>query len=164
LNPTQDIITVAGQQYRKARWSRRILGRLIDIVLLILTCTLAGERLLVFTVPLSMGYLVFGNALLGGRSIGKRMTGMKIIDAKHGGPCSTIQDLVRHRYLFFSNPIFLLLTAHDTARGCFDKPELYVVRNSPLTSAEREALKEKPAKLDLLGMRATMEKIREESR
>jgi uncharacterized RDD family membrane protein YckC len=163
MDPTNDFITVAGQQYRKATWPRRILGRLIDIALVLVLCTLGGERLFALTMPLSMAYLVFGNALLGGRSIGKRMAGMKIIDANHGRPCSLLQDLVRHRYFYFGNPIVLLLIAYDTAQGHFDKFAVYVVRNSPLTSSEREALKEKPAKLDLVGMRATMQKIREES-
>jgi RDD family len=158
-----EIVTVAGQQYHKATWPRRIAGRLLDITLLVGACTVAGENFLVITVPLSIVYLLIGDGLLRGASLGKRLTGMKVIDAKHGGPCSIIQDLVRHRYLFFTNPVFLLLTAYDSAQGCFDNPELYIVRTTPLTTAEREARCEKPAKLDLAGMRVTLQKIRDES-
>ena len=126
-------------------------------------CTLAGESLLPITVPLSGVYLLVGNALLRGRSIGKRLTGLKIIDARHGGYCSVGQDLIRHRYLFFYNPIVLLLTAYDVSEGCFETPEIYVVLTSPLTLSERELLREKPAKLDLEGMRTTLEQMRAES-
>lgn len=157
-----EIVTVAGQQYRKATWPRRIGARLIDILLLIIICTLAGESLLPLTFLLSVIYLFIGNALLRGASVGKRLTGLKIVETKHGGPCGVIQDLFRHRYLFFYNPIFLALSAYDSAQGYFDKPELYVVRTAPPIPEERAAQQEKPAKLDLAGMRATLQKMRDE--
>ena len=157
-----EIVTVAGQQYSKATWPHRIAARLFDIVLVITVCTVAGESLLPLTVPLSIIYLFIGNGLFRGASLGKRVTGLTIIDAKHGRPCSVIQDLVRHRYLFFANPVVLLLTAYDSAQGHFDNPELYIVRTTPPTPAQREALREKPAKLDLAGMRATLQKNRDD--
>lgn len=157
---SSEIVTIAGQQYRKATWPRRIAARLIDIVIVSGVCTIAGESLLLLTGPISICYLLLGNAVLRGRSVGKRLTGMRIINSKHGGPCSMMQDLIRHRYLFFTNPIFLLLTAYDSSEGYFDEPELYVVLTTPLTLTEREALREKPAKLDLEGMRTTLERIR----
>lgn len=64
--------------------------------------------------------------------------------------------------LLFSNPIFLLLTAYDDAQGCFDKPDIYVVSTAPITDAEREVMREKPAKLDLAGMRASLQKERQQ--
>lgn len=158
-----EIVTVAGQQYRKATWQRRIIARLIDISLLIVTCTLAGESFLPLTIPLSIIYIFTGNALLRGASVGKRLTGMKIIDAKHGRACGVIQDFFRHRYLFFFNPIFLALSAYDSVQGYFDKPELYVVCTAAPTTEERAALQEKPAKLDLAGMRATLQKTQDEN-
>src|SRR4051812_45543145 len=95
-----EIVTVAGQQHSKATWPRRIAARVLDPVLLIAVCTVAGENWLPLTIPLSIIYLLIGNALMRGASVGKRLTGLKIIDATHGRPCSVIQDLVRHRYLF----------------------------------------------------------------
>src|SRR5437764_14971185 len=150
-----EIVTVAGQQYRKAAWPRRIAARLIDILVVIAVCAIAGENLLVLTVPLSIIYLLLGNGFLRGQSLGKRLSVIKVIDATHGRQCSVIQELVRQRYLFFTSPLFLALNAFDSAQGCFDKPELYVVRTSQFTPEEREAMREKPAKLDLAGMRNT---------
>jgi len=161
-----DIITILGQQYRRATWPRRIAARLIDIFVVIgiwmVGTRILGDGWLAFAVPLAIIYLLIGNALFGGRSLGKRLIGIRIVERRHGGPCSVIQDLVRHRYLFFANPIVLLLTAYDASQGCFDEPELYVVFASPLTSTERETLKEKPAKLDLAGMRASLQQARHE--
>jgi uncharacterized RDD family membrane protein YckC len=154
----ENIVTVSGLQYRRATWPRRIVARAIDVAILVSFCALFGGKFLPFTVPLSIVYLFTGNGLLAGRSIGKRLTGLKIIDARHGGPITPVQDFVRHRYLFFYNPIFLLLTAIDTSRGYFDKPETYVVAAKPLSPGEIEVLKEKPGKLDLEAMRKSLER------
>lgn len=156
-----EIVTVAGQQYHKADWPRRILARLVDGMLVFVAWGIFGGWLLLFAVPLGLAYLLMGNALCGGRSLGNRMAGLKVIDAVHGGPCSAIQELVRHRYILFYNPLFVLLTAYDTTQGCFDKPELYVVRDGPLTLEEQEELREKPAHLNLAGLRDTLQKLRE---
>lgn len=95
-----EIIEVGGQQYCKATWPHRIAGRMLDIALVVGIWTAAGESLLPLVLPLSIGYLFIGNGLFGGAGFGKRLTGMKVIDARHGGACSIVQDFVRHRYLF----------------------------------------------------------------
>ena len=158
----ENIVTVGGLLYRRATWPRRIAARAMDVAILVSFCALCGGELLPFTVLLSIVYLFLGNGLLRGRSIGKRMAGLKIIDARHGGSITAVQDFVRHRYLFFYNPIFLLLTAFDASRGYFDKPETYVVPTKPLSPEEIEALKEKPAKLDLEAMRKSLERPKEQ--
>jgi hypothetical protein len=138
------VVTVAGRNYRRATWPRRLLARGVDLVLLCVACTLAGTMLLPLTVPLSFVYLVLGDGLLAGRSIGKRFTGLKVIETRHGAACTPMQDFVRHRYLFFANPMFLLFSAYDSAQGYFDTPETYVVATTPLASEEVERLKPKP--------------------
>ena len=152
------VVEIAGRHYRRATWSRRILAQTIDIVLIIVIIAAGGENLALITVPAAIIYLLCGSGLLGGRSVGKRLTGLKIIDARHGGACSPVQDFVRHRYLFFANPIFLMLSAYDTSQGYFDTPETFVVEANALSTAEEEALREKPARLDLEAMRRRMQR------
>jgi hypothetical protein len=158
-----EVITVAAQQYRLATWPRRIVARIMDLLLVVEIWITAGTWFLpvgvAISVVLSGVYLLIGNGLLRGRSIGKRLAGLKIIDARHGGPCTVLQDFIRHRYLLFSNPVFLLLTAYDASKGLLEKPELYVVMAEPLTSTETEERKEKPAKLNLAGLRETYQKL-----
>lgn len=152
----ENIVTVAGQHFRKASWPRRIVARLIDVLLVATICALSGSSLLLFTLLLSIIYLSIGNSLLAGRSIGKRLTGLKAIDARHGCPVTPIQDLVRCKYILVTSPIFLALNALDESRGCFDKPEAFVVMATPLQAGEIAMLQEKPAKLDLEGMRRSI--------
>ena len=158
----EDIVTVAGKSFRRASWPRRIVGRLIDLIFLMffnIACSLVSEGLAGISLILSGFYLLFGNGLLGGSSLGKRLTGQKVIETRYGGPCSWIQDGMRHKYLFFVNLLFLILLAYDSSQGCFDTPETYVVLTKPLTSDELDTLKEKPAKLNLAGLRETMAKM-----
>ena len=107
-------------------------------------CILAGSTRLPLTVIVSILYFVIGDGLLAGRSIGKRLTGLKVIETRHGGPCTLTQDFIRHRYVLFANPIFLILSAYDSSQGCFETPETYVVRATPLTAEEVEVLQPKP--------------------
>lgn len=158
----EDIVTVAGKPFRRASWRRRVVGRLIDLVFLMLVnvaSALVNEPLGVVSMILSGFYLLFGNGLLGGGSIGKRLTGQRVLETRHGGPCSWIQDGMRHKYLFFLSLPFLILLAYDSSQGCFDTPETYVVLAKPLTAAEMETLKEKPARLNLAGLHETMAKM-----
>lgn len=154
----EDIVTVAGLHYRRAAWRRRIVAGAIDILLLAAFCILLGGPLLALTVPLSIVYLFIGNGLLRGRSIGKRVTGLKIIDARHGVPITPVQDLIRHRYLLFANPLFLALTVFDQSQGSFDKPETFVVAATPVPPDEIQTPREKPAKLQLEAMRKSLER------
>ena len=85
-----------------------------------------------------------GDGLLAGRSIGKRLTGLKVIETRHGGPCTIMQDFIRHRYVLFANPIFLILSAYDSSQGWFDTPETYAVRATPLTAEEVEPFNRSP--------------------
>lgn len=166
-----EIVTVAGKDYRLARWPRRIMARFIDVAIAIVVCiavgVAGGDDWLTLAIPLTLAYLVLGSALLGGQSLGKRVLGIKVIDAKHGRPCGVMQDIVRQRYLLYYNPLFLALSAFDTAQGYHDQPELYVVRTSEVTASDRaarqEVAKEKPAKLDLAAMRASLQKPRDEN-
>jgi len=167
-----EIVTIGKEKYYKATWPRRIAARLIDLALVAgvyLVAALASGKFLLLAIPVSLLYLVIGNGLFEGASLGKALTGLVVLDAKHGCPCSVIQDLVRQRYLFcFKFPILLFIML-DSAKGEFDKPEVYVVRKRPLTAAEREEAQrarsvstEKPARLDLAAMRASLQKPRDE--
>jgi uncharacterized RDD family membrane protein YckC len=123
-------VTVAGEHYELATWPQRIVAKSIDLVVVVIIFVV-GETIFPSTGYLaSTVYLFSGNGLLLGRSIGKRIVGLRVIDARHGRPISMVQDLVRHRYLLFLNLIFLFLTAYDESQGCFDKPETYVVKAS----------------------------------
>jgi RDD family protein len=153
-----ETVTIAGQPYRTASWRRRIVARAIDLTLVNFVCAIGGASFALLTLPLSVVYLLAGNALLRGQSLGKRLTAIKVIDAKHGSPCRVVQELIRQRYLFFSNPIFLALTAYDSAQGHLDKPEFYVVGTSEFIPEVSEAPREKPAKLDLAGIQATVQR------
>jgi hypothetical protein len=149
-----EIVIIAGRQYCKANWSARITGRVIDVVFVMFVVAIFGPVAWLFGIV----YLLFGNAFMGGQTLGRRAAGVKVIDSKEGRPCTFFAELLRQRYLFFANPIFLLLSAYDSSQGYFDKPELYVVRTAPPTSTELERPPEKPAKLDLAGMRASIER------
>ncbi|MCE9610608.1 MAG: RDD family protein [Chthoniobacter sp.] len=157
-----EIVTVAGQPYRLATWPRRITARVIDVVIAVFTCGLPGEAIGRYLYPFGIVYLVLGSAILRGQTAGKVLMGIGVIDATHGRRCTFGQELVRSRYIFYYNPIFLALSAFDAARGCFEKPETYVVRTAQFTPEEREMMREKPARLDLTGMRASIQKMREE--
>lgn len=157
------IVPIAGQHYRKAPWSQRIMARVIDLVLLSVGCAMAGAPFTGLVGIFGLIYFLVGDALFGGATAGKRLLRIKVIDARHGGPPTFFQDLLRHRYLFFFNFVFLALTAYDTARGDFDTPEVWVVCADPVSPPQPEKTPgEKPAKLDLAGMRETLQQIRNE--
>jgi hypothetical protein len=155
-----EIVTVAGQRYSLASWRRRAGAAVLDIAFLaglISLDAVAGEWLLALTIPCALFYAFFGNALLQGATIGKRLMGIKVIDARHGSPCTYMQDFVRHRYLFLGSFLFLVLSAFDSAQGAFSRPEVYLVRTVPPLPSD-ESPPEKPAKLDLAGMKASLQK------
>lgn len=160
-----DIITAGSQQYRVAGWPQRVVARALDVALIIVGCSVGGVIAGAFVLPVGIVYLFIGSSLLKGASLGKRALGMKVIDARHGGPCSVVQDLLRQSYFFYGNPVFLAFIAYDAAKGSLDKPGTYVVHAAPLTAAEREVSNvvppEKPAKLDLAGMGDALKKLRE---
>ena len=113
------VVTVAKQNYQRATWPHRLLARGFDLGPVAMLCILAGSTWLPLTVIVSILYFVIGDGLLAGRSIGKRLTGLKVIETRHGGPCTLTQDFIRHRYVLFTNPIFLVLSAYDSSQGCF---------------------------------------------
>lgn len=176
-----DIITAGSQQYRVAGWPRRVVARGLDFIFIIGVCILGGEYLarmlemiwllgarsvsgrmaVAFVLPAGIIYLFLGNGLLKGASLGKRVLGLKVIDARHGGACGVLQDFLRQRYLLNNNPISLVLTFYDSVTDRLFEHETYVVHASPLTVVEREVPPEKPAKLDLAGMGETLKKLRE---
>ncbi len=106
-------------------------------------------------------YVFLGSGLMKGASLGKRAMGLRVIEARHGGPCGLMQDFLRQRYLLSGNPISLVLTFYDSVTDRLGEQETYVVHATPLTAAEREVPPEKPAKLDLAGMGETLRKMRE---
>ncbi len=156
-----EIITAGSQQYQVAGWPQRVVARGLDIGLIMVGCALGGEMVGGFLTLGGIVYLFLGSGLMSGASLGKRAMGLKVIEARHGGPCSVMQDLIRQRYLLYYNPVFIMLIAYDSAKGCFDRPETYVVHATPMTAAEREVPQEKPAKLDLAGMGDMVKKMRE---
>jgi hypothetical protein len=87
--------------------------------------------------------------------------GLKVIEARHGGPCGVLQDFLRQRYIFSGNPISVVLTFYDSVTDRLFEQETYVVHATPLTAAEHEVPPEKPAKLDLAGMGDALKKLRE---
>ncbi|HWB60285.1 MAG TPA: RDD family protein [Chthoniobacteraceae bacterium] len=115
----ENIVSVAGLHYRRATWPRRIAARMIDIAILTAFCVLTGETYRPLAVLLSIIYLFLGNGLLGGRSIGKHIMGIKVIDARHGGAITPAQDFVRHRYLFYYNFIFFAFVRLGRGKGLF---------------------------------------------
>lgn len=149
---------MAGKQFQRATWRQRIVARGIDVLFLAGLCALLGGNLLPLTISLSVIYLLIGNGLLAGRSIGKRLTGLKVIDARHGGPITPLQDFIRQRYVLFASPLFLLLTAFDESQNCFDKPETFVISAAPVLPKDTETPLEKPAKLQLEAMRKSLER------
>ncbi len=159
----EDIITVAGLQYRKASWFLRVVAQMIDVALVFGLCVITARSLALSLIMLLVAviYLLVGSGLLRGATLGKRLVGIKVMEARHGGPCSVIQDFLRHRYLLFANPVFLLFMAYDSAQGSLDQPETYVVHADPVTIPEVEVVPAKPAKLDLAGMRDAIQKIRD---
>ncbi len=156
-----EIITAGSQQYAVAGWPQRVVARGLDFMVVMVGCTVGGEIGGAFLLLGGIVYLFIGSGLMKGASLGKRAVGLKVIEARHGGPCSVTQDLTRQYYLFSFNPIFWALRAYDASKGSFAKPETYVVQATPLTAAEREVPPEKPAKLDLAGMGETLKKLRE---
>lgn len=160
-----EIITAGVHQYRLAGWMQRGMACMVDLGLIVVASGLGGDVLGGLIVLAGIGYWFIGSGLMDGASVGKRVMGLRVIDARHGGPCSVLQDLHRHRYLLNINPVFIALRAYDAAQGHLELPETYVVKAAPLTAAEKdvgsEAIREKPAKLDLSGMGETLRKMRE---
>lgn len=170
-----EIITVAGRLYRRAGWPQRVAAKVIDLLLVFVWLGVAGAHASAtgsvvegVVVPLvALGYFLAGNGLLHGASVGKRLIGLKVIDGTHGASCGVALDLLRHRYLLMANPLFLVLTAYDASQGCFEKADHYVVQVEPVSAAEVKAkvdealAQQRPAKLDLAGLKGTLQHMRE---
>ncbi|MBN8422779.1 MAG: RDD family protein [Verrucomicrobia bacterium] len=164
-----DIITAGSQQYRVAGWLPRVVARGLDLLFILMVCIGGGECLaqvsgkmaVAFVLSAGILYFFLSNSLMRGASLGKRVVGLKVIEARHGGPCGLWQDFLRQRYFLAKNPILLVLTFYDSVTDRLEESETYVVHAVPLTAAEHEVPPEKPAKLDLAGMGETLKKLRE---
>src|SRR6201995_1550919 len=95
----EKLVTVAKRNYRRPAWPHRLLARGLDLVVLAIFGTIAGTTWLALIVTVAIVYFAVGDGLLAGRNIGKRLTGLKVIETRHGGPCTLIQDFIRHRYV-----------------------------------------------------------------
>ena len=157
-----DIVTIAGQQYGKAAWSRRIVAQMIDLALVLFACAMVGKSfvLSLIMIALSTAYFLVGCGLMKGATVGKRLVGIKVLETRHGGPCSVIQEFLRHRYLLFANPVFMLFMAYDSAKGSLEHGETCVVQDMPVKVEEGKVPDSRPARLDLNGMRDVIQKIR----
>lgn len=160
-----EIITAGMHQCRRAGWRQRVLARIVDLGLIMVGSGIGGDVLGGPIVLAGIVYWFIGSGLMDGASVGKRIMGLRVIDARHGGPCSVMQDLLRHRYLLSLNPVYIALRAYDAAQGHLENAETHVVKAALLTAAEKDAVsevaREKPAKLDLSGMGETLRKMRE---
>ncbi|MBN8420512.1 MAG: RDD family protein [Verrucomicrobia bacterium] len=157
-----DVITIAGQQYSKAAWSRRIVAQIIDLALVLFACAMVGKSfvLSLIMIALSTAYFLIGSGLMKGATVGKRFVGVKVLETRHGGPCSVVQEFLRHRYLLFANPVFMLFMAYDSAKGSLEPLETCVVQDMLIKVEEGKVPESKPARLDLNGMRDVVQKIR----
>lgn len=53
----------------------------------------------------TLGYLLLADGMEGGQSFGKRLLGMRVVDAKTGKPCSFGRSLLRNFTLTLLGPI-----------------------------------------------------------
>jgi uncharacterized RDD family membrane protein YckC len=109
---------------KKADLTHRLLARFIDFLIGAAFC------LILFPVGVVVGatYVAVADGLLGGKSIGKRIIGLRVVHAEDGSPISFKDSLVRNSiyaviYLFYLIPylrwfligtIGLLIVAFET--------------------------------------------------
>jgi|GEM_PF-3513159 len=165
-----DIITAGTQHYRVAGWLPRVVARVLDIFFIVGVCAVGGEYLkravskemaVACVLLVSALYLLIGNGLMKGATLGKRLVGLKVIEARHGGPCGVLKDFLRQRHIFSGNPISMVITFYDSVTERLLEQETHVVHATPLKEAGREVPPEIPAKLNLDGMGETLRKMRE---
>jgi len=90
--------------YTRASIRRRVAAKILDlgvgVALIDVSAVLIdGYRLHPSLVLLSMlaavAYWLLGDSM-GGQSVGKRILGIKVVDYKHGSPCTPLQSLIRN--------------------------------------------------------------------
>ncbi len=109
---------------KKADLTHRLLARLIDFLIGAAFC------MVLFPIGVLMGatYIAIADGLLGGRSLGKRVIGLRVVRAEDGSPITFKDSLVRNSiyaiiYLFYLVPylrwvmicvVGLLIVAFET--------------------------------------------------
>lgn len=157
------IVTVGKREYALAPRSRRFFAGVIDLSLAFLPLFASGDYWIVVA-PIALAYLFMGDGVLRGQRVGKRICGLKVIDARHGTACTVLQDFTRNcgrGSVISYEGIGGLLRAYDHIVGNIpSRPEIYVILTRPVTDADRPAapLPEKPAVLDLEGMKRSLKK------
>jgi len=107
-----------------ASYGARFFGHLLDWLLFLLIAPLPGtffvvmalatksnmfyQLAVVFTIAISLGYLLFSDAMPNGQSIGKRTLGIATVDAITLKPCHFGQAFLRNAFRFILGPIDLI--------------------------------------------------------
>jgi hypothetical protein len=107
-----DIVFCGAWYFLLTPWKWRLAAIVIDCAVVALGFAAFGETF----VLVGIGYFLVGDGLFRGARIGKRFVGIKVIESRHGCPCTILQDLIGYGTI--------------------------VVRRLPLSDAEIEALRE----------------------
>lgn len=127
----------------------RLLARLIDtaatLTLLLFPVLLApsSRTLAMYGLILGVCYFLFADALPGGQSLGKKLTGLACVDARTRHPCGGMQSFVRNAVLAIFGWLDGLLVLGSSARRLGDlaggtqvlKASARVMRQSPRTTS-----------------------------
>lgn len=95
-----------------------------------------GILLLIAGLAIFLGYRIFGDSMFQGRALGKRLVGIRVVDAIRHKPCTHLQSLVRNGILFipFMPLIELVLLCIDGQDRWGDRlAKTYVLRDRALT-------------------------------
>lgn len=81
---------------RKASFLNRVLAKIIDIVIFALIVLVFQMIWNVLGLVLGLAYILMIDSLSGGRSIGKKMMGLWVIDTSGEGPIMPVKSLIRN--------------------------------------------------------------------
>jgi hypothetical protein len=81
-------VTIQGKPIRLASWPQRILARTVDLALIIAILAVLPGIFQTLALAICLPYFFIGDGLLQGRNLGKRIVGLKVLDAKHGTACT----------------------------------------------------------------------------
>jgi uncharacterized RDD family membrane protein YckC len=120
--------------------TNRLLGQLLD-ALIIACLAFAGEFLVsrfaelegwpqMLAVLPALAYYFLADALPGGRSLGKRVLDMRVVDAETSQPCSFGQSFIRNLLLAILGPIDWLFIFGDRRQRLGDKAAGTLVINT----------------------------------
>ena len=145
------------KEYRFASLNKRIPAKIIDCVIAILPNYLFPAFGLhglwgVLAFCIGVCYFLFADSM-GGRSIGKRIFGLKVVDYRHGSACKPLQALIRNgagigKLRFFQE----LEEQNERDMGTFMGTVVIDLAEPPESDEEEEALAQEPAKLRLDGV------------